>query len=325
MSGIKRATVFGGSGFIGRYVVRRLARLGAVVAVVSRHATRAAYLQPMGDVGQIALINASLGQDEVLRRALDGADTVVNLVGILAEGGGQRFDAVHGDGAGLVARLAAEAGAERLLHVSAIGADRASPSRYARSKAAGEAAVRAHFPTAHNPAPVDRVRAGGPVLQPLRGDGKALAVPAADRRRRDAVPAGLCRRCRRCRNRGAGEPGACGRTYELGGPTIYTFRELMELMLKEIDPHDDSSAFNRHALLTVPFWLAELLASIVGILPGAPLTRDQVTLLKRDNVAAPGVPGLSDLGIAPTAPELILPSYLNRFRRGGWYSTRRMA
>src|ERR1700735_1294170 len=148
MTSIRRVTVFGGSGFIGRYIVPRLARNGAIVAVVSRNAGDARFLQPMGDVGQIALINAHLGEERKLAAAISGADTVVNLVGILAESRRYRFDAVQHQGAGLIARLAAEAGVKRMLHVSAIGADPASDARYARSKGEGETAVRAAFPKA---------------------------------------------------------------------------------------------------------------------------------------------------------------------------------
>ncbi len=122
-----------------------------------------------------------------------------------------------------------------------------------------------------------------------------------------------------------GSPASRGMTYELGGPTIYTFRELMELLLKQIERADDDGAIRQHALLPIPFWLAEIKGAVLQMLPNAPLTLDQVKLLKHDSIVGAGVGTIADLGIQPTAPELILPSYLDRYRRGGWYSVRKMA
>jgi NADH dehydrogenase len=324
MGSIRRAVVFGGSGFVGRYVVKRLAHRGALVTVVGRHADEAGYLQPMGDVGQIALVRGSILDESVVRRALAGADTVVNLVGILAETGGQRFDAVQHLGAGLVARVAAEAGAERLLQVSAIGADPASPALYARSKAAGEAAVREAFPAATILRPsivfgpedefFNRFARLAQHLHvvPLIGGGRTRFQPVYVGDVADAAIAALR------------SPEAAGVTYELGGPRVLSFRELMEMLLAQIERSDEDRMLREHILVSIPFPLARLLGAVGQFLPGAPITLDQVRLLEHDNVVSPGAKGLKDLGITPTGPELILPSYLDKYRRGGWYSVRRM-
>jgi NADH dehydrogenase len=317
---IRRATVFGGAGFIGRYVVKRLAQQGVVITVVGRQASAANYLTPMGDVGQIARINGSVMDETLLRRTMAGADTVINLVGILAEAGRQRFDALQHQAAGRIAGIAAESGVAKLVQLSAIGADPASASRYARSKAAGEQAVLAAFPGAtilrpsivfgpedqffNRFASLVKLQPAFPIL-PLIGGGHTRFQPTYVGDVADAVAAALA------------SEDAPGLTYELGGPTIYSFRELMELLLREIGRPDVR-------LLTVPTGFAKLAAGLTGWLPGAPLTGDQIILLQRDNVVTPGMPGFAELGIIPSAPELILPLYLERFRKEGWYSRRRI-
>jgi uncharacterized protein YbjT (DUF2867 family) len=305
----RRVTVLGGSGFIGRYIVKRLAHHGAVVTVISRHAVGASYLRPMGDVGQIATLNAGLGDEKLLAAAVAGADAVISAAGILYERGRQRFDLVHHRGPGLLARLAREAGSRRFVHLSAIGADAASPSAYARSKAAGEAAVREAFPgaTILRPSIVfgpedsffNRFATLARYLPalPLIGGGHTRFQPVYVGDIADAAMAALERM------------DAPGRTYEVGGPEARSFRELMEFMLREID--------RRRALISIPFALASLEATFLGLLPSPPLTRDQVKLLRHDNVVASGAFGLGDLGIQPTAMELVVPTYLGRFRRGG--------
>jgi NADH dehydrogenase len=305
----RRVTVIGASGFIGRYVVQRLAGRGAVIAAVSRHASAAGFLRPMGDVGQIAPIDANILDEEALAAAVMGADAVVNVAGILYERGAQRFDAVHHRGPARLAALAAAAGARHFVHISAIGADPKSSSAYARSKAAGEAAVRAAFPGAVilRPSvvfgPEDEffnrfatMARYSPVL-PLIGGGATRFQPVYVGDVADAVMAALDRE------------DAAGRLYELGGPRILTFKALMELLLQEIG--------RKRALISIPFWLAMLEAAFLEWLPKPPLTRDQVRMLRRDNVVAAGAPGLAELEVVPTALELVLPSYLNRFRRGG--------
>ena len=310
---VGRATVLGGSGFIGRYIVQRLAARGAVVAVVSRHARDAGFLRPLGDVGQIALIDAGFADEARLAASVAGADAVVSSVGVLYERGRQSFAAVHVDGPARLARLAKAAGAKRFVHISALGADIQSSSAYARSKAAGEAAVRAAFPgaTILRPAVVfgpedsffNRFAALALYLPalPLIGGGMTRFQPVYVGDVADAVMAALTL------------PDAAGRIYELGGPRIYTFRELMELMLREMR--------RRRALVSIPFGLARFEAFFLERLPGPPLlTRDQVRLLEHDSIVQHGAPGLADLGIAPTAVELVLPTYLEAYRRGGRYA-----
>jgi len=306
----RRVTVIGGSGFVGRYIVNRLARRGAVVTVVSRYATRAGYLRPMGEVGQIVPLNARLGDESLLAAAVAGADAVIFAAGILYETSAQRFDLVHHRGPALLARLARAAGARRFVHLSAIGADPASPSAYARSKAAGEAAVREAFPDATILRPslvfgpeddfFNRFAAMARLLPalPLIGGGGTRFQPVYVGDVADAALAALDR------------ADAPGRTYELGGPEILTYRELMELILREIR--------RRRALVNLPYPLASMAAVFLSLLPKPLLTCDQVRLLRRDTVAAAGVPGLAELGVAPTALAQVLPGYLTRFRTAAW-------
>jgi uncharacterized protein YbjT (DUF2867 family) len=301
------ATVLGGSGFIGRYVVKRLAAQGHVVRVAVRHPEAALFLKPMGAVGQIVPLYAPIQNEAAVHRAVDGADLVVNLVGILAERRAGDFQRIHAEGAGRVARLAAATGGARLVHISAIGADPASPARYASSKGAGEQAVREAFPAATilRPSvlfgPEDALfnRFGGMarlmwVMPVVAGATRFQPVYVGDVA--DAVMAGLRRNA----------PGA---TFELGGPRVLTMRELLAYVLAETGRH--------RRLVTVPMWVARLQAALLEHLPGKLLTRDQLLMLQRDSVVAPGAPGLADLGIVPTPMDLVVPGYLRRFRPGG--------
>jgi NADH dehydrogenase len=310
-----RVAILGGAGFIGRYVVKRLAERGDVLTVGGRNAAYAKYLKLKGDVGQVGLVNVSIDDESMLPAFVANADTVINLVGILAESGSQRFDIVHHIGPAHLARVAREAGVERFIQMSAIGAEPRSTSAYARSKAAGEAAVRDAFPTATilRPSvvfgPEDDFfnRLAGmamffPVL-PLIGGGETRFQPVYVGDVADAVV--------RCIDDSA----TAGRTYELGGPRVYSMRALMELLLGELH--------RKRLLLDVPFGLASLQARFLSLLPNAPLTPDQVEMLKSDNIVAPSAMGLAELGIEPTAVEAILPTYLDRFRRGGWYARER--
>jgi len=306
------ATVFGGSGFVGRYIVRQLARDGWRVNVAVRDAEYAKFLKPMGDVGQVTPMAVSIRDKAAVAAAVSGAEVVINLVGVLYESGSQNFEAIHHQGAKAVAEAAAAAGVARLVHISAIGADAGSPSLYARSKAAGEAAVRAAFPgaTIFRPSlvfgPEDGFfnRFAGlarvmPAL-PLFGGGKTRFQPVYVGDVAEAIIRAL------------NDEKTAGQTYELGGPTIYTFRQLMELMLREIR--------RKRCLVSVPFPIARLEARLLQVLPVPPLTVDQVRLLERDNIAASGAPGLVELGVQPTPVEAVIPSYLDRFRPGGRFS-----
>jgi uncharacterized protein YbjT (DUF2867 family) len=310
----RRTAVLGGSGFIGRYIVQRLAARADVIPVGCRHAEEAKFLKPLGDVGQIATLNLTIGDEQILSAFLAGNDALVNCVGILRESGSQTFDRVHHTGPARLARLAREAGIGRFVHISAIGADPRSSSAYARTKAAGEAAVRDAFPTVTilRPSVVfgaedqffNRFAAMAtisPVL-PLIGGGHTRFQPVYVGDVADAVM--------KCLD----DPTTAGRTYELGGPKVYTFRELIELVLGEIR--------RKRSLVDLPFGLAAVQARLMSILPNPPLTPDQVELLKRDNVVSSGALTLAALGITPTAVEGVLPSYLDRFRRGGWYERR---
>ena len=308
----KVVTVFGGSGFVGRQVVRELARIGCRVRVAVRFPDTASDLKPMGDVGQIVPIACNIRQDSSVARALDGADAVINLVGILYESGTQTFDSVHHQGSARIAKAAKAAGITNFIQMSALGAAPDSPALYARSKAAGEAAVRAEVPEAivvrpsvifgpedsffNRFASIMRIT---PLL-PLIGGGEQKFQPVYVGDVADAIVKALT------------DSSAAGRTYELCGPTVYSFKELMELVMSETGRHVD--------LVPVPFELARIKAFFLELLPVPPLTRDQVELLRSDNIATGNLPGLKDLGIAPTAAEVILPSYLDIYRKGGRYN-----
>ncbi|MEX1146935.1 MAG: complex I NDUFA9 subunit family protein [Sphingomonadales bacterium] len=304
-------TVFGGSGFIGRNLVRHLAERGARVRVAVRNPDKALFLKPLGDVGQIQIVQANVRHEGSVVAAVGNADSVINLVGILFESGKQKFSGIQAEGAGVVARAAAAAGTRRLIQVSAIGADADSPSAYARSKAVGEDAVRAAFPDATilRPSivfgPDDNFfnRFAGlarisPIVPLIGADTRFQPVYVGDVA--DAITAAL------------ENSSARGQTYELGGPTVYTFRELMELTLREIGA--------KRLLVPVPFVLAKVKAAFLQLLPNPPLTVDQVRLLQSDNVVGNGIPGLADLGVTPTPAEVILPRYLYRFRKHGQFS-----
>jgi uncharacterized protein YbjT (DUF2867 family) len=306
----RRTAVLGGSGFIGRYVVKRLAARGEVIAVGCRNAEAAKHLKPLGDVGQIAPLNVGIGDETLLPAFLAGNDSLVNCVGILREAGGQTFELVHHTAPARLARFAREAGVDRFVHISAIGADPRSSSAYARTKAAGEQAVRDAFPTVTilRPSvvfgPEDQffnrfaTRAMFSPVLPLIGGGETRFQPVYVGDVADAVVTCLA------------DPATAGRTYELGGPKIYTFREVLELVLHEIR--------RKRRFVDLPFGLAAVQAKFMSILPSPPLTPDQVELLKVDNIVSSGALTLASLGLTPTPTEVILPSYLDRFRRGGY-------
>ncbi len=309
----KMVTVIGGSGFIGRQVVQDLAQAGIRVRVGCRDPEAALDLKPMGDVGQVTPIQMNIRDDASVQAAVRGADAVVNLVGILAEGGKQRFKTVQAEGAGRVARAAAAAGAASFVQISAIGASETSRAAYARSKAMGEASVREAFPDAVvlRPSIVFGPRDSffnmfaemaqlSPFL-PLIGGGETKFQPVYVGDVAAAVMAALT------------NPETRGKSYELGGPAAYSFKQLLQMMLKETG--------QKVRLLSIPFPVAALMGALTGWLPGAPLTRDQVEMLKTDNVVSSGSEGLRELGVAPTAIQAILPTYMDVYRRGGRFAS----
>jgi NADH dehydrogenase len=312
-------TVFGGSGFVGRHTVRALASRGWRVRAACRRPDLAGYLQPAGVVGQVHAVQANLRYPESLAEAVRGADAVVNAVGILARDGRQTFKTVHIAGARAVARAAREAGVKRLVHVSAIGADPKSSANYARSKAAGEAAVLEEFPEAvivrpsivfgpedqffNRFAALARV---SPVL-PLIGGGRTRFQPVYVGDVAAAIAAAV---------EGAGKPGT---VYELGGPQVLTFRELLDRTL--------AWTGRKRGYLSLPFTLAKLQALLTWPLPNTlrPLTVDQVRMLQTDNVVSEAARSegrtIAALGVAaPHMIDVIVPAYLEPYRPKGQFS-----
>ncbi|MBY6090315.1 complex I NDUFA9 subunit family protein [Maritimibacter alkaliphilus] len=314
----KLVTIFGGSGFIGRYVARRMALDGWRVRVAVRRPNEAGFVRTYGNVGQVEPVFCNIRDDESVRAVTRGADAVVNCVGVLVESGKNSFEAVQAEAPGRIARIAAEEGVASLVQLSALGADAGSASDYARTKAAGEEAVLAAFPGAVilRPSvvfgPEDEffnrfasMATRGPVLPVVGGDTKFQPVFADD----VAAAAQL-----------GAEGKAPGGIYELGGPDVVTFRKLMEDMLQVIR--------RKRIVMNVPFgvgrligWVFDLIQKVTGgLLTNKVLTRDQVRNLKSDNVVSDGAKGFADLGITPVAYGAVLPSYLWRYRQSGQYS-----
>lgn len=319
-------TIFGGSGFVGRHLVNTLAKAGWRIRAAVRDPEAAKFLKPLGDLGQVAPVYANITREDTVRSAVEGADAVVNLVGILYEKGPVTFDAIHAQGAETVARAAKAAGVSHLVHMSALGADPSSPSAYARSKADGEARVKNTFP-------------GTSIIRPSvvfgqeddfynRFGAMARALPfllyfTTDAPALHKVPGGLPR----LDLTGSGGPkmqpvyvgdvaatirhiledrSLQGRTWELGGPRIMTLREIMEQVMRETR--------RGKPVLPAPMIVARIQAALLQFLPVPPLTPDMVKLMERDNVVSGTCPGLADLGIRPETTEAIIPSYLERFR-----------
>lgn len=312
----KTVAVIGGSGFIGRAVTEMLAREGQRVVILCRNAERAKYLKPMGGVGQITPVAGNASDDTALEQVIASADAVVNLVGILAEGGGQKFAALQAELPGRIGALAAKHGVSSVVHLSAIGADVNSDSVYARSKGQGEANLQAAFPKAVilRPSIVFGPRdsffnrfAGMAVIAPalpLPGGGMMRMQPVYVGDVAEAVAVGLGLR--------KAKQNPAGKIYELGGPDVYSFRQLMEMTMQQTR--------RRRLLVPVPLSLMSMGALVTGLLPNPPLTKDQVRLLAKDNVVTTEAATLGDLGIVATPVASILPSYLARFRPGGAFA-----
>ena len=314
----KLVTIFGGSGFVGRYVARRMAKEGWRVRVACRRPNEALFVKPYGQVGQVEPMFCNIRDDESVRAVMQGADAVVNCVGTFDRGGKNSFEAIQNEGAERVARIAATLNVQQLVHISAIGADENGASLYAQSKAAGEAAVRAAFPGAvilrpsvifgpedgffnrfagmSRLGPILPVVGAGTLFQPVYVDDVAAAVVKGVI---GHAPAGV---------------------YELGGPDVESFRKLMGRMLTVIR--------RRRLVVNLPFFAAKALATVLdfgsaatlGLIRNGMLTRDQVVSLKSDNVVSAEAKGLVDLGISATSMESVLPEYLWRFRPSGQYA-----
>ncbi len=309
-------TIFGGSGFVGRYIARRMAKEGWRVRVAVRNVNEAMFVRPYGVVGQVEPVFCNIRDDASVAAVMDGADAVVNCVGVLDETGKNTFTAVQSEGAERIARIAADNGVTRMVHMSAIGANPAAASEYARTKAEGEAGVLQHMPNAVilRPSiifgPEDQffnrfagMTRMGPVLPVVGADTRFQPVYVDD------VAAAATKAVL-----GEAEPGV----YELGGPDVMTFRALMQLMLRIVR--------RNRLILNMPFWIARIMASVFGVvrvmslgIVKGPVTRDQVLNLAVDNVVADDANDLAKLGISPTAMEAVLPDYLWRFRPSGQY------
>ena len=299
----KRVTVFGGSGFLGHQIVKYLAAEGTCVRVAVRHPERASFLERLGRDGQIEIVHADVWDEKTVARAVKQSASVINTVGHYVEKGRATFDAVHGQGALHVARQAGQAGAKRLIHISGLGADPTSDSPYVRARGIGEVLVKEAFDgvTVFRPSVIfgpddaffntlaDMARQM-PIL-PLFGMGTTNLQP---------VHVGdVAEACVRV----LADPSTQGKVYELGGPRVYTYKALLQSVLKQ--------AGKRRVLVPVPFFIWNVLAALMAFLPNPPLTRDQVKLMKGDNVVDRTALTLENLGIVPAAVEEILPTYIN--------------
>ncbi len=313
----KLVTIFGGSGFVGRYIAQRMAKEGWRVRVAVRRPNEALHVKPYGAVGQVEPVFCNIRDDDSVRAVTRGADAVVNCVGTFDKSGRNNFEAVQVEGAGRVAQIAAEENVARLVHISAIGADQDSDSVYQQTKSEGEAAVLAAMPGAVilRPSVIFGPEDGfynrfasmarlGPVLPIVGAETKFQPVYVGDVAQ--AAVVGVL---------GQAKAGV----YELGGPDVATFREVIKDMLKTI--------YRRRLVLNIPFFFANIMggaldfaqAITLGLFRNSILTRDQVKSLRSDNVVGEGALGLQDLGIKPTSAEAVVPEYLWRFRPQGQY------
>lgn len=310
----KTVTVIGGAGFIGRSVVEKLAKKGARVIILTRNADKAKMLKPLGDVGQITLVSGDALKDDVLASVIAPADMVVNLVGILAPSGKQDFENTQAQLPERIAKLAKEHGVMKVVHLSAIGADLKSKSRYAVTKASGERALLRGFSPScilrpsivFGPGDGFFNRFGqmamiAPAL-PVIGGGHNLMQPVYVGDVADAVVEALS------------NPKTDDQIYDLGGPSVYSFKELMAMTCRAVG--------RKRALVSVPFALMHLPASVLQLLPNPPVTRDQLYLLQGDNVVGEKSLGFKELGIKPQAVEAHIDSYLAHLRKGGRFAAK---
>ncbi len=313
----KLVTIFGGSGFVGRYIARRMAKDGWRVRVAVRRPNEALFVKPYGVVGQVEPILANIRDDASVRAAIHGADAVVNCVGTFDAGGKNNFDAVQHEGAARIALMAAEEGAQTLVHISSIGADAESESLYSQSKAAGEAAVREAFPGAMILRPSVVFGPEDQFFNRFAGMtrmGPVLPVAGANTRFQPVYVDDIAHAAQK------GIKGEAGGTFELGGPDVETFRDLMNRMLGVIR--------RRRLILNIPFLVAGVMGFILdglqmltgGLFHNGILTRDQVRSLRNDNVVSDDAQTLDDLGIEPTSMDAVLEDYLYAFRPSGQYS-----
>lgn len=296
----KTVTVFGGSGFLGRHIVERLAADGWSVRVAVRHPERATFLKDYAGSGQVEVVSADVWEEPTVIPAVEEAQAVINTVGHYVAKGNATFDAIHGQGALHVARQAKQAGVERLVHISGLGADTESPSPYVRARGTGEMLVREAFVevTILRPSVIfgpddaflNKLAAmvrQAPIL-PLFGTGATRLQPV--------FVGDVAAACVRAVN----DPATAGQVFELGGPRIYSYKALLQLVLNRIG--------RKRLLLPVPFLVWEALATLLSLLPNPPLTRDQVTLMKADNILTGAARTLQDLSISPTSIEKIIAS-----------------
>jgi len=304
----KLVTIFGGSGFIGKTLVQHLAKAGYRIRVAVRHPNNALFVKPLGDLGQIHIAQANVRNKASVEAAVRGSDMVINLVGVLNESGKQSFQKVHVDGAGLIAEVSAELGVEKLVHLSSIGADEEAASNYSCSKAAGEALVKKNFPGATIIRPsiifgpddsfFNKFAAFAKMFRMLPvicGDTKFQPVYVGDVA--SSIESILSNK------------GAAGKTYELGGPKVYSFRELLEMV--------NNITEQNVMLISVPIQIAYFKAFFLGMLPNPMVTIDQLRSMEVDNVAS-GT-DLTDLGVTPTPVEAIVPNYLVHFKPSGQF------
>jgi uncharacterized protein YbjT (DUF2867 family) len=324
--GRRIATVFGGSGFLGRHLVKRLAEQGYTVRACVRDVESGMFLKPYGNPGEIILSASNLRNPDMVAQAVMGSDVVFNLVGILSPWGKNTFNAVHVEGAANVARACRDAGVKSLIHISALGADENSEAEYGKSKADGEKAVLEAFPTATIMRPsvmfgpedgfFNKFAAimrftpalpviGAPLFPSIRFKDGALDINffGEGGAKLQAVYVGdVAQACVNAIDNVAAQ----GKTYELGGPEVMTFMGIMKRILKHTE--------RKRLLVPVATVFAKIIGTVVGVLPNPLLTGDQVKMLEKDSVVSEGALGLTDLGVEPTLADVILPTYLNRFK-----------